>query len=52
MADWTVPRCTAYMYISPSPSLTNDAQAAAYNAEGFEIGVHLNTGCANYSGSS
>jgi hypothetical protein len=32
--------------------LTNDAQAAAYNAAGFEIGVHLNTGCANYTGSS
>ena len=22
VADWTVPRCTSYMYISPSPSLT------------------------------
>jgi hypothetical protein len=50
--DWTLPRCTEYIFISPSPSLTNDAQAAAYNAAGFEIGVHLNTGCTNYSGSS
>ena len=32
--------------------MTNDAQAAAYNAAGFEIGVHLNTGCSNYDGSS
>jgi hypothetical protein len=32
--------------------LTSDAQAATYNAAGFEIGVHLNTGCANYTGSS
>jgi hypothetical protein len=31
--------------------LTNDAQAAAYNAAGFEIGIHLNTGCADYTGS-
>jgi hypothetical protein len=51
VADWTVPRCTAYIYVSPSPSLTNNAQAAAYNAAGFEIGVHLNTGCSNYTGS-
>jgi hypothetical protein len=52
VADWTVPRCTAYIYTSPSPSLTTDAQAAAYNAAGFEIGVHLNTGCADYTGSA
>ena len=32
--------------------MTNDAQAAAYNAAGFEIGVHLNTGCSNYDGSA
>jgi hypothetical protein len=52
VADWTVPRCTAYIYTSPSPSLTTDAQAAAYNAAGFEIGMHLNTGCADYTGSA
>jgi hypothetical protein len=50
--DWTVPRCSAYIYVSPSPCLTNDAQAAFYNTNGFEIGVHLNTGCADYTGSS
>ena len=49
--DWTVPRCTAYIFVSPSPCLTNDAQAEAYNAAGFEIGVHLNPGCADYTGS-
>ena len=47
--DWTVPRCTAYIFISPYPSLTNDLQAAAYNAAGFEISLHLNTGCADYT---
>ena len=52
MADWTVPRCTAYIYTSPDPCLTSDAQAAAYNAAGFEIGMHLNTGCSNYTASS
>jgi hypothetical protein len=51
VADWTVPRCTAYIYLSPSPSLTNNTQAATYDAAGFEIGIHLNTGCANYTGS-
>jgi hypothetical protein len=52
VADWTVPRCTAYIYTSPDPCLTSDAQAAAYNAQGFEIGAHLNTACSNYTGSS
>jgi hypothetical protein len=50
--DWTVPRCTAYIFVSPNPSLTSDTQAAAYDAAGFEIGLHLNTGCANYTGPS
>jgi hypothetical protein len=52
VADWTAPRCTAYIYLAPSPSLTSDAQAAAYDAAGFEIGIHLNTGCSNYTGSA
>ena len=47
-----VPRCTAYIFDSPNPSLTNDTQAAAYDAQGFEIGVHLNTGCSNWTRSS
>ena len=50
--DWTVPRCTAYIYLSPTQSLTSDPQAAAYNAAGFEIGVHLDTGCADYTAQS
>jgi hypothetical protein len=52
VADWTVPRCTANIFVSPNPCLANDAQAAAYNAAGFEIVMHLNTGCSNYTGSS
>ena len=46
--DWTGPRCTA-CYVLPSPSLTNDAEAAAYDAAGFEISLHLNTGCADWT---
>lgn len=26
-----------------------DAQAAAYNADGFEIGLHVNTNCDNWT---
>jgi hypothetical protein len=47
--NWEVPRCTAYVFTSPSPCLTNDSQAAAYQAAGFEIGMHLNTGCLDYT---
>jgi hypothetical protein len=35
------------MYIY-SGSTLSEAQAAAYTAEGFEIGIHLDTGCSNY----
>ena len=54
-ARWTTGQCLDAPHISSFllvHRLTNDAQAAAYNAAGFEIGVHLNTGCANYTGSS
>ena len=40
--DWETIRSTSYIY--PNEDLT-DAQAAAYNAAGFEIGLHLNTFC-------
>jgi hypothetical protein len=49
VADWQVPRCTSYIFLSPNPCLTNDAQAASYQAQGFEIGMHLDTGCADYT---
>ena len=42
--DWEAIRSTSYIF--PNTPLT-DAQAAAYNAAGFEIGLHLNTGCAD-----
>ena len=44
--DWTAIRGTSYIY--PNLGLT-DAQAAAYNADGFEIAMHLFTGCENYT---
>ena len=44
--DWETIRSTSYVF--PGTPLAN-AQAVAYNAAGFEIGLHLNTGCANYT---
>ena len=44
VADWECVRATSYVY--PSTPLT-DAQAAAYQAAGFEIALHLDTGCAD-----
>ena len=49
MDDWTAIRSTSYIF--PNTNLT-DAQAAAYNAAGFEIGLHLNTGCADITRAS
>ncbi len=44
--DWRAVRGTAYIY--ESTPLTN-AAAAAYEAQGFEIGLHLNSGCNVYT---
>ncbi len=43
VADWGCIRATSYIYTSVPLS---DAQAAAYNADGFEVALHVNTGCA------
>ena len=47
--DWECVRGTSYIY--PDTPL-NSADAAAYAAEGFEIGLHLSTNCADYTPSS
>jgi hypothetical protein len=43
---WECIRSTSYVYASVPIS---DAQAAAYQGEGFEIALHPNTGCANFT---
>jgi hypothetical protein len=43
--DWECVRATSYVYVG---SIT-DAQAGAYQQDGFEIGLHLNTGCNNFT---
>jgi hypothetical protein len=47
--EWQCPRFTSYMYTSTPIS---NAQAAAYHAAGFELGLHVSTGCANYTSAS
>ena len=46
--DWECIRSSSYIFPDPAGAVTN-AQAAAYNAAGFEIGLHVNTGCADYT---
>ncbi|WP_375437790.1 DUF4082 domain-containing protein, partial [uncultured Hymenobacter sp.] len=49
VANWRAIRGTSYIY--PSTPMT-DAQAAAFEAQGFEIGLHLNTNCAAWTPTS
>lgn len=44
--DWQCIRGTSYIYAISEP--LTDAQMASYNAQGFEISLHLNTNCGNY----
>jgi hypothetical protein len=46
VALWECARFTSYIY--PSSPLTN-TQASSYNGQGFEIGLHPQNGCANYT---
>ena len=49
LTDWECIRGTSYIY--PSTPLTN-TQAAAYTAQGFEVGLHLTTNCADWTPAS
>jgi hypothetical protein len=46
VANWECVRSTSYIY--PDTPIT-PAAAAAFDAQGFEIGVHITTNCANYT---
>ena len=57
VANWECIRSTSYVWPTPAIILS-DAQAAAYNASGFEVALHVNTGdgtsnnvtgCANFT---
>jgi len=45
LANWECIRGTSYMYTTGPMT---DAQAAQYTTEGFEVGLHINTGCSDY----
>jgi hypothetical protein len=45
VADWDCVRGTSYVF----PGSLTDAQADALEAQGFEIALHVNTGCGNAS---
>ncbi|MBH8555795.1 DUF4082 domain-containing protein [Nostocaceae cyanobacterium CENA357] len=45
--DWECIRGTSYIYPNTT-SLTN-AEAAAFNADGFEVSLHVNTNCGNFT---
>jgi hypothetical protein len=47
--DWGCVRSTSYVY--PGTPITN-AQAAGYQAAGFEIALHLSTDCSNFTPAS
>ncbi len=49
VANWECVRGTSYIF--PNTPLTN-TQAAAYTAQGFEVGLHLNTNCADFTPSA
>ena len=49
VADWECVRGTSYIF--PNTPITS-VDAEAFEADGFEIAVHVNTGCADWTASS
>jgi hypothetical protein len=49
VADWECVRATSYLY--PDTPMT-PAQAAGFQTDGFEVALHLNTGCADWTAAS
>jgi hypothetical protein len=47
--DWQCVRGTSYVY--PGGDMS-DAEGAAFTARGFELGLHVNTGCADWTPAS
>jgi hypothetical protein len=50
VANWECIRSTSYIFTEPQ-NLSN-TQAVNYNAQGFEIGLHLNTNCGDFTPAS
>ncbi|MCI0434063.1 MAG: Ig-like domain-containing protein, partial [Gemmatimonadetes bacterium] len=49
VSDWECVRASDYLYVGPP---LTDAQALAYHNQGFEIALHVNTGCADWTQAS
>ncbi len=49
VADWECVRATSYLY---ADTAMTDAQAAAYEADGFEVALHLHTSCNDFTPAS
>ena len=49
VADWKAVRGTSYLYTG---SPISNAQATAYEAQGFELSLHTNTNCENFTSTS
>ena len=45
---WETVRASSYLYVNPESALL-DANAAALAAQGFELALHVDTGCADYT---
>jgi hypothetical protein len=50
VANWECIRSTSYIYVEPQN--LSAAQAASYTAQGFEVGLHVNTNCADFTPAS
>ena len=50
--DWLAVRSTSYVYSTIRDVNLSVSQSEYYTAQGFEIGLHLNTNCQNYTESS
>ena len=50
VANWECVRSTSYIYVE-TQNLTN-AQAASYTSQGFEVALHINTNCADFTPTS
>jgi len=47
LANWDAIRYTSYIY--PNTSGVTDADVSTFQDQGFEVGLHLNTGCAYWT---
>ncbi len=42
-------RSVHFVYVCPAPEHLTNAQAASYAAQGFEVGLHVNTNCDDFT---